>query len=189
MTSAARQPAAIEITAAKFCQHIAAVENKKPTGSNKSTLSQSAAFKAERQHSDEETGQQGRRFWHSETVPSKAQCLVARLSTKPKMEKQGMETLLFRSSYGTGLHIVQRAAPPAREPCPVAVDVVARAVMPTCVEQPMSVATTGLSAFGLVFFCAGATFFARLLACFFVRHNLLSFLLLSFSASPPHHSV
>ena len=38
MTSAARQPAAIEIAAAKFCKQIAAAENKKPISSNKADL-------------------------------------------------------------------------------------------------------------------------------------------------------
>jgi len=82
------------------------------------------------------------------------------------------------------LHVVQRAAPPAGEPCPVAVDVVARAVMPTCVEQPVSVATTCLRAFGFVFFCTGATFVTRFFAHFFVRHNYCPFYCCSVLLSP-----
>src|SRR5450631_1193246 len=103
-------------------------------------------------------------------------------------EAQGMEPC---SSVppASGLDVVQRAAPPAREPCPVAVDVVARAVMPACVEQPMSVTTAGFSAFGFVFFYAGATFFVRFLTCFLVSHNCRPFFCRLFPASPPHHSL
>ena len=92
------------------------------------------------------------------------------------MERAGHENpaLLFKSS--AELHVVQRAAPPAREPSPVAVDVIARAIMPACVEQPVMMSSaTGLSAFGIVLFHAGATFFARLLTCHFVSHNCCPF--------------
>jgi hypothetical protein len=39
----------------------------------------------------------------------------------------------------------------------------------------MSVTTAGFGAFGFIFFCAGATFFVRLLTCFFVSHNYCPF--------------
>jgi hypothetical protein len=44
--------------------------------------------------------------------------------------------------------------------------------------------TTDFSAFGIVLFGAGATFFARLLACFFVSHNCYPFFVVLFSR--PH---
>ena len=80
-----------------------------------------------------------------------------------------MKNPALLSSPRAELHVVQRAAPPAREPGPVAVDAVGRAVMPAGVEQPvmmMSVATTGFSAFGFSalgsgVFYAGAAFFFR----------------------------
>jgi hypothetical protein len=61
MISAARQPAAVEIAAAKFCRHIPVVENKEPTRSNNADLiAISRHSKKKGKHSDEETGQQGR---------------------------------------------------------------------------------------------------------------------------------
>ena len=93
------------------------------------------------------------------------------------MEKAGYGTLPFHLISWPELHVVQRAASPAREPGPVAVDVVARAIMPACVKQPamMSAAAGfgafGFSAFGFFVFYAGATFFARLLTYHFVSHN------------------
>src|ERR1700682_1510764 len=75
-----------------------------------------------------------------------------RFQQEPMTEEQGTETLLFRSKRRS--HVVQGTAAPAREPCPVVVDVIAGAVTPACVEQPVPVTTAGFSAFGFVFFGA-----------------------------------
>ena len=73
-----------------------------------------------------------------------------------------------------GLHVVQRTAPPACEPTPIAVDVVSRAVSPASVEE-IPAATAGLIRIG-VFFRPTATLLLRLFAGCFISHSVfLSF--------------
>ena len=66
-----------------------------------------------------------------------------------------------------GLHVIQRAAAPAREPRPVIIDVVASAVCEACVKH-LPPATTGFTGV-CALFRAGSTLFFRLLAFFFRR--------------------
>jgi hypothetical protein len=58
-------------------------------------------------------------------------------------------------------------------------DVVARAICPACIEQPMASATAHFSGItGIFFFRAAPAFLVRLLTRFFVSHNMgLSFVL------------
>ena len=83
-----------------------------------------------------------------------------------------METLLFRCTVQAGLHVIQRAAAPARKPRPIRMHIIAGAVIPACVKES-SVATTRLSAVPLLF-RATSTLFVRLTARFFVSHNYVS---------------
>ena len=181
-TNAARQAAAIEIAAAKFCRHIATVQHKKPTRSNKATLSQSRCI--QRRKASAATKRPANNVAGAGPTVSYAlenlQPHWMRNSQQINDGKAGRGTLLFRLSARAGLHVVQRAAPPASEPCPIAVDIVARAVIPTCVEQPMSVATTSFTAVGFIFFYPGTALFLRLLTCFFVSHNCSPFVWSSF---------
>ena len=114
----------------------------------------------------------------------KSKRLAARLSRTAMVGRAGYDIPAL--PFKRGSHVVQRAAPPAREPCPVAVDVVARAITPACVEQPMSVTTVGFRTLGFVFFCAGATFFVRLPSRFFVSQNSRPFFCSPFLLLRPH---
>ena len=58
-----------------------------------------------------------------------------------------------------GLHVVQRAAPPAREPAPIGVDIISRAIIPAGVEQ-MPVPSTRFGS--VAFFRPAAALFVRL---------------------------
>jgi hypothetical protein len=69
------------------------------------------------------------------------------------------------------LHVIQRATTPAREPTPITVDVVSRAVVPARVEQ-IPAAAAYLIGIG-VFFSTAATFLVRLFACCFISHNVI----------------
>ena len=82
-----------------------------------------------------------------------------------------METLPFHLNTQAGLHVIQRAAAPAGKPRPVAVDVIARAIVPARVKKMMAPASTGFR-FVPFLFCAGSALFIRLTARFFVSHNL-----------------
>jgi hypothetical protein len=69
-----------------------------------------------------------------------------------------------------GLHVVQRAAPPAREPAPIGVDIVARAIIEARVEQSPA-ATARFTSIAL-FFRSTTALFIRFRPCFFVSHNI-----------------
>src|SRR2546423_963972 len=73
-----------------------------------------------------------------------------------------------------GLHVIQRAAPPAREPAPIGVDIISRAIIPAGVKQ-MPAATARFTL--IAFFRPTAALFIRLLTGFFVSHSLSSLLL------------
>jgi|ERR1044071_6195653 hypothetical protein len=98
-----------------------------------------------------------------------SEILAASLSGNERRKEQGTDVRAI--PFKGGSHIIQRAAPPAREPGPVVMDVIARAITPAGVEQFMSGTTSRFSALGFVHFRADATFFVRLPACFFVSHN------------------
>jgi hypothetical protein len=70
-----------------------------------------------------------------------------------------------------GLHVVQRAAAPASEPTPIAVDVVSRAVSPASIEE-IPAATAHLIRIG-VFFRPTTALFIRLFAGCFISHNVV----------------
>jgi len=91
----------------------------------------------------------------------------------PRKKRSAREqTLALPFNESGGLHVVQRAATPACEPIPIAVDVVAGAVVPARVEQ-VSAATAYLIRIG-VLFRAAAALLIRLLAGLVVSHNVLS---------------
>jgi hypothetical protein len=94
-----------------------------------------------------------------------------------------METLLSRYDAQAGLHVIQRAAAPARKPRPITVNVIARAIVPARVKKMMPPASTRFR-FVPFFFCAGSALFLRLTARFFVSHNCLSWSFVSCFALP-----
>lgn len=59
-----------------------------------------------------------------------------------------------------GLHVVQRAATPAREPAPIGVDIISRAIIPAGVEQMP--AATACFIWVIPFFRPTAALFIRL---------------------------
>ena len=96
-----------------------------------------------------------------------------------------METLLSRYNALAGLHVIERAAAPARKPRPIAVNVIARAIVPARVKKMMAPASTGFR-FVPFLFCAGSALFVRLTARFFVSHNCSSWSI-CFLLRPPTH--
>src|SRR5437899_11331763 len=84
-----------------------------------------------------------------------------------------METLLFRCTVQAGLHVIQRAAAPARKPRPIALNVIARAIIPARVKKIMAPASTGFR-FVPFLFRAGSALFVRLTARFFVSRDYAS---------------
>ena len=96
-----------------------------------------------------------------------------------------METLLSRLNTLAGLHVIQRAATPARKPRPIAVNVIARAIVPARVKKMMAPASTGFR-FVSFLFCARPALFVRLTARFFVSHNYISWSI-CFLLRPPTH--
>jgi hypothetical protein len=85
------------------------------------------------------------------------------------------------------LGVIERAATPAREPLPTWVDVVPGAVIEACVKQ-LSRTTARFSGIS-AFFGTAAALIIGLLTCFFVGHNLLTFLSVVVFDSPSHHSM
>lgn len=85
------------------------------------------------------------------------------------------------------LGVIERAATPAREPLPTWVDVVPGAVIEACVKQ-LSRTTARFSGIS-AFFGTAAALIVGLLTCFFVGHNLLTFLSVVVFDSPSHHSM
>jgi hypothetical protein len=86
-------------------------------------------------------------------------------------KREGVKPSRFALTNRAELHVIQRAATPAREPSPITVDVVPRAIAPACVEQ-IPAATAYLIGIG-VFFSTAATFLVRLFACCFISHNVI----------------
>jgi hypothetical protein len=85
--------------------------------------------------------------------------------TKTEAQESDSRASIKRTA---GLHVVQRAATPAREPAPVAVDIISRAIIPAGVEQ-MPVATACFTRV-IPFFRPATALFIRLRAGFFVSH-------------------
>jgi hypothetical protein len=111
---------------------------------------------------------------------------IAKTSPVARQGSAGHGTLLFRLP-NSGLGVIERAATPAREPLPTWVDVVPGAVIEACVKQlsRTTARLTGIRAF----FGAAAALIIGLLTCFFVSHNLLTFLSVVVFDSPSHHSM
>src|SRR5205085_10735664 len=93
--------------------------------------------------------------------------------TSRKKSARAIKPPRFALTNQAELHVIQRAATPAREPTPITVDVVPRAVVPARVEQ-IPAATAYLIGIG-VFFSTAATFLVRLFACCFISHNIILF--------------
>ena len=81
-----------------------------------------------------------------------------------------MKILRFRRAQRGRLHVVQRAALPAREISPARRDVVARSVIEASVKK-LTPTTAGLARVAALFAAFSALFIIRLFAFFFVRHN------------------
>jgi hypothetical protein len=84
-------------------------------------------------------------------------------------KRKGTESLALLVNQTDELHVVQRAATPAREPLPTWVDVVPGAVIEACVKQlsRTTARLTGIRAF----FGTAAALIIGLLTSFFVSHN------------------
>lgn len=81
-----------------------------------------------------------------------------------------MKILRFLRAREGRLHVVQRAALPAREIGPARLDIVARAVVEAGVEK-LTPATAGFASIAALFAAFSALFISWLFACVFVRHN------------------
>jgi hypothetical protein len=89
-----------------------------------------------------------------------------------KKKRKGRQTLALLFNELADLHVVQRATTPAREPAPIAVDVVARAVIEARVKHGPPVTTACLIRIG-VFLDPSATLLVRLFAGLFISHNVV----------------
>lgn len=103
-----------------------------------------------------------------------------------KKKAQDMNILRFPQVRVDRLHVVQRAALPAREIRPASIDVVARAVVEAGVEN-LTPAPAGLALVAALFAAFSALFVSGFLTRFFVRHNI-TFRVVGCSL-PPRYSI
>src|SRR5438309_10491988 len=86
---------------------------------------------------------------------------LGRRKSRTKQKRRGMNLCASMKRFA-GLHVVQGAATPAREPAPIGVDIIPRAIIPAGVEH-MPAATACLIRV-VPFFRPATAFFIRLLA-------------------------